>query len=268
MSTICYVEGCGKKFSSDEIFDHVETYHRECLIEILDKEKDEFKLSIDKIKQSAYLIQLEEGLYWYIIKKKENSDNEKEVKIGLFLVEPSEPIEYHIRVGEDGKPQMISGGPFDCDSEFLGDEEEILVRFTDEVLELIDEFKLEVVRLVFQPITDEEIVMDMEMDPSNINWFKDENIAENKQLAQDLTCPVCMEPMLKEIYSCVNNHPLCRGCLETIYKKNNRKVSCPVCRGAFASECRNLDAEFKAKLVVFDEEEAKSLESGLIPCSN
>lgn len=255
MSSKCFIKDCRRQTIVQNIFDHVETYHRENLIEIADKEKDEFRLKMRKVKPNAYLIKLDNQLYWYILK--ENA--EKELEIGLFLVQPSEPLTYHIRMGEDNKENMIAGGPFEADKEFKGHEDEIPVTLTAEILDYIEQLKLSVVRLCFQSVSDDEIIMDMEMDASNVNWNKEENVEENKKLVEDFTCPVCFDPMRSEIYECINKHLICLECIRKIHNRGRDNFKCPICRGKYERDGRNIGAEMTAKLIAFQTDEKQEV---------
>lgn len=249
--TRCLTEKCKWLGTPDEIFDHFEVVHRAFIIEINDVEKDEFRMNICDLKPATYLIVANESLYWYLIRAV--GESELDLHFGLFLVEDSAQISYHMMFGEDRCDSLMVYGNFTCTEEWEPDSE-LPIQLTSSFAEYFNVFKLTVARLALKNHIPEEIALQMEIGPENVNWNDPENKNNNQELIEKYTCPVCMEYMRDNFTLCENQHPLCLVCYQKMAETFSI-LKCPVCMGKVYKGMASQDMELEAQMVLFPDTE-------------
>lgn len=249
----CLTEKCKWLGTPDEIFDHFEVDHRAFIVEINDVLKDEFRLNICELKPATYLIVANESLYWFLIREA-SGGSELDLHFGLFLVEDSSPISYHMIFGEDGCESLMVYGNFECAEEWDPVDSDLPIQLTASFAEYFNVFNLKVARLSLKIHIPEEVGLQMAIAPENVNWNDPENRENNQELIEKYTCPVCMEYMRDNFTLCENKHVLCSTCFNKM-SETFPTVKCPLCMGKIYDKMASQDMETEAQMVLFPDTE-------------
>lgn len=238
MQLNCQFSSCQWKGSEDDIFDHLETYHKKFLRE--PKGHLFYDFQFEDLQQETFVLCSPNGLYWF--QQNLQQPRSDGIDFGVFHIGESEQVDYQLKLGLKRDGHCEYWGSYDTvsDQNINSQEEDYYVlKFDYNFLEIINEtMPSRRMRLYFGSFDDSDDKLCP--GPESIEWTEeDEKI--NSLLVERFTCAVCFEYIRHDARFCENKHFICLDCFDNM--QQHKKLKCPLCRGQYLYDCANPDVE-------------------------
>lgn len=244
MATCCLIPKCNWIDHVDNLFDHMEKYHRDHIIKVNSTNMIEFSINDFMIRprnQKPILLSTEIGLYWFLRRIK-SSD---EMLLGIYYAGDSENINYTIRFGRKHDGFVMYYGGFEMKSDTTVNE-------CRNDIYPISYCKLDIENMLQHNVTTVNIVLHTENgwidneefppDQHVIEWSDVSEELKNKNI-DTLFCIICYENLRnKQIISCELRHNMCEPCMQ-LYMDKQKTDICPCCRDVVRYNSRNCTLE-------------------------